>query len=277
MDSQNTGKAKRIVVINQKGGAGKTTTSRMLIEHAVAEGKRVLAIDADPQANLSEWLGYSDQKMINQSGIETSLIFDIENQPTEAFHTKYGCDLIPASTKKVLDVMQRTVTGKEILLKKFLNKFDVNYDFVIIDTAPVMVGITLSTVVACPNLVIPIETTDLGMSGTANFFTEIIQMIDVHDCRIETVSVLPTQFDKRQTANNIILDDIKNNTVPLVNNLFNFTGAKISILEPIPENSSIKDSFGFRVAPQVSLLDKRKNSIAQIVDDACNHILYGGN
>lgn len=267
--------AKRIVVINQKGGAGKTTTSRMLIEHAVSQGKRVLAIDADPQSNLSEWLGYHDQKWINQSDVETSLIFDIENQPTRGLPTKYGCDLIPSSAKKVLDVMQRTISGKEILLRKFLNKIDADYDYVIIDTAPVMVGLTLSTVVACPNLVIPIETADLGMSGTANFFTEIIQMIDAHDCQISTVNVLPTQYVKRQSVDNAVLDDIRKNTLPLVNNLFSFTGAKISILDPIPENSSIKDAFGYRVAPQASLADKRKFNIIQTIENACNHILEG--
>jgi chromosome partitioning protein len=267
--------AKRIVVINQKGGAGKTTTSRMLIEHAVSEGKRVLAIDADPQSNLSEWLGYRDQAWINQSDIETSLIFDIDHQPTGGLATKYGCDLIPSSTKKVLDVIERTISGKEILLRKFLNKIDADYDYVIIDTAPVMVGLTLSTVVACPNLVIPIETADLGISGTANFFTEIIQMIDAHDCKISNVFVLPTQFVKRQSVDNAVLEDIRNNTLPLVNNLFNFTDAKISILEPIPENSSIKDSFGFGVAPQVSLADKRKKSINDTIYDACSYILGG--
>lgn len=266
-------RAFRIVVINQKGGAGKTTSARMLIEHAVEAGKRVLAIDLDPQSNLSEWLGYDDQKQIMALGCDSSMIYDIGNQPAAALKTEYGCDLIPSLSKKLLDMMQRTVSGKEILLKKFLNRFDSDYDYVIIDTAPVMLALTLSAVVACPNLVIPIETADLGMAGTSNFFTEIIDMVDVHECQIASVKVLPTQYGKRRSADNAVVHDIRENTVSLVSGLFNFSGATVSILEPVPENSSIRDSFGFRVAPQVSLLDKRKHDVLATVDNICQNIL----
>lgn len=271
--------AKRVVVINKKGGAGKTTLSRMLIDHAVKKGSRVLAIDLDPQANLTTWLGVHQDSLIDNDK-ESSRIFS-NAQPAVAVATSFGCDLIPASKTALLEAMERAISGKEILLRKFLSKVEKNYDYIVVDTSPSYVSLTRSAVVACPVLVVPVQTSTLDADGTKSFFAEVSETIETFECPISEIYVVPTRYSKQQNDDNIVLADLNDSIVEYVSSLSSYAGAIVGVTHPIPQNSSIKEAPALRysefdlggVSPQDSLKDKRKSEVLGVINAVCEEIL----
>lgn len=267
-------KAKRIAIVNQKGGAGKTTTSRMLVDHIVKSGKKVLVVDLDPQATLTTWLGVTQESLAGFKN-EASNIFSKE-QPEGAMSTRFGCDLIPASSSEMLERMERVMSGKELLLKKFLAKVDDQYDYIIVDTAGAMVSLTKSAIVACPTLVVPMQTAAVDAEGTQGFFRQVVEVVEIFNCKIEELFIVPTMYNKKQTGDKVALADMQSATASFLNSLYGFDGASILVTEPIPQNSSIKEALSLGepggVSPQDSLKDKYKNDVVAVINSVCNNI-----
>ena len=270
-------KAKCIAVVNMKGGATKTTTVRMLIDHAIKDNKRVLCIDLDPQATITAWLGIG-QTSLNECAFEASRIFN-RSRPIEigALKTESECDLIPACYAEMLEITERVVPNKELMLKQFLSKIDSLYDVIIVDTPGFMGASTRAAIVACPTLVIPSQTSGVDASSTERFFREVSGVVDAFEFKIKDIYFVPSVYDKRRTDDKIVLADMHESIGTLLSSLSGFNGTSITITEAVPENSSIKDAFSLGniggASPQDSLRDKRKKATIAIIDNVCNNIL----
>jgi chromosome partitioning protein len=160
---------KIIAIVNHKGGVGKTTTTANLGKALALEGKKVLVIDIDPQANLSQSLGVES--------VENSIYHSlIENTPLPLHlldENFYLCpsdlDLSEAETK-----LQNDVNGY-FQLKKLLKKQ--NFDYCLIDCPPSLGILTVNALVAATDLLIVVQAEFLAMKGLQNILdlTERIQ------------------------------------------------------------------------------------------------------
>jgi chromosome partitioning protein len=154
--------AKIITLAIQKGGSGKTTNS-VNIAHTMAAMKkadgnknRVLLIDMDPQASLSNWYGHSEFELDNN-------IFTLmDNDNAEPFNVAPNVDLIRGS-HNLLNVEQMDIPLN--FLKEALEKFRVGYDYIIIDTPPSVGSITKISIYASDKTFVPIQATPLAFRG----------------------------------------------------------------------------------------------------------------
>ena len=145
---------KVIALTNQKGGVGKTTTAVNLGVSLAKQGKKVLLIDADAQANLTMALGYSrpDDIPITLSTMMQSIIDDKAFDASQGIlHHHEGVDLLPSNIERVL--------------KTYVNEVKKNYDYVLIDCMPSLGMITINALAAADSVVIPTQPHYLSAKG----------------------------------------------------------------------------------------------------------------
>ena len=140
---------KVIALTNQKGGVGKTTTAVNLGVGLAKQGKRVLLIDADAQANLTMALGYSrpDDLPITLSTIMQNIIDDKSFDVSQGIlsHSE-GVDLLPSNIElSGFEVRLINAMSRERVLKTYVNEVKKNYDYVLIDCMPSLGMITIIT------------------------------------------------------------------------------------------------------------------------------------
>ena len=152
------------VVINQKGGVGKTTTSINLTAGLTLSGKRVLGIDLDPQGHYSKFLGVivSDE----QNTILELMKKEAEFEET-VVKTQYG-DIIPADNGLSKYLMELAAdTNAQFAIKDWLDNVIDNYDFVVIDCPPAINHFTVAALIAGDRVIIPTEAEYLSVDGVA--------------------------------------------------------------------------------------------------------------
>jgi chromosome partitioning protein len=269
-----TKKAKLIAIVNQKGGSCKTTTARTLQYHLAMANQKVLVIDIDPQGSMTSWLGLNPNELEN-SPLEASRIYATNTMPADAVTTEFGCDLLPAFPPELRDKNRRADFSIVFMLKKFLATVEDKYDYVIVDTPGTLDNLTQSAIIACPTLVVPMQTAPIDQNGTEGFFRGISEIIENGNCKVDQIFIVPSMFNKRAKSDNKILFDIQHSIVDFLSSLHGFNGTSILVTEPIPLNSSIKEAFdlGTRVSPQESLKDKYKKAVLDTINNVCNDIL----
>lgn len=150
-----------IVIANQKGGVGKTTTTVNLGVGLAREGKRVLVIDADPQGNLSHCFGIvnPDELEIALPDIMELIIMDKEFDVTQGIvHHKEGIDLMPCNINlSGVDVSLVNAMSREYVMKTYVDSAKENYDYILIDCMPSLGMITLNALTAADSVLIPVQ------------------------------------------------------------------------------------------------------------------------
>ncbi|WP_368268548.1 AAA family ATPase [Dorea longicatena] len=152
---------KVIALTNQKGGVGKTTTAVNLGVGLAKQGKKVLLIDADAQANLTMALGYNrpDDIPITLSTVMQSIIDDKSFDASGGIlHHGEGIDLLPSNIElSGFEVRLINAMSRERVLKTYVNEVRKNYDYVLIDCMPSLGMITINALAAADSVIIPTQ------------------------------------------------------------------------------------------------------------------------
>ena len=160
---------KVIALTNQKGGVGKTTTAVNLGVGLAKQGKKVLLIDADAQANLTMALGYNrpDDIPITLSTVMQSIIDDKSFDASGGIlHHGEGIDLLPSNIElSGFEVRLINAMSRERVLKTYVNEVRKNYDYVLIDCMPSLGMITINALAAADSVIIPTQPHYLSAKG----------------------------------------------------------------------------------------------------------------
>ncbi len=180
-----------IVVTNQKGGVGKTTTCSALTGIFRSRDKRVLAIDMDPQGNLSFSLGAEDEGytihdvMTGKCGIR------------DAIKTTHICDVITSNILLSGSELELDSDRREFILKGALETVKDDYDYIIIDTPPALSILTINAYTAANDLIIPMTPEILSLQGIAQLRETILAVKKYYNKNLNIRGILLTKFVPR--------------------------------------------------------------------------------
>jgi chromosome partitioning protein len=156
--------ARRISVVNQKGGVGKTTTAVNLGVALAMRGSRVLLVDYDPQANASNFLGFVSRLEGSPLFTSADLTLGLGHFQPLADVLVPGLDLVPA-TDVLASVEQGLAPNGIRLLKRALDRVDHRYDFVLADCAPTLGMLAVNAMIACPEVLVPVRLEPASIPG----------------------------------------------------------------------------------------------------------------
>lgn len=180
-----------IVLTNQKGGVGKTTTSAALASGLGKAGYRVLAVDLDPQGNLGFSLGMDQE--------EGDIYEVLTGQKTagEALHHAEECDILPSSM--LLSALQEQLKQDQtqLLLKQCLSSVEKSYDFVIIDTPPALNILTVNAYAAASGLIIPMGADILSLVGLSQLRETVDAVRAQINPGLRVMGILLTRYNAR--------------------------------------------------------------------------------
>jgi chromosome partitioning protein len=199
---------KIIAIANQKGGVGKTTTSINLAASLGVLEKKVLLIDADPQANASSGLGIDVDSV--EFGTYQVLEHTISAKETIVKTSSPNVTIIPAHIDLVaIEIELVDKQEREYMLKKSLVDIKNDYDYIIIDCAPSLGLITLNSLVAADSVIIPIQCEYFALEGLGKLLNTIKSIQNIHNPDLEIEGLLLTMFDSRLSLSNQVVDEVR--------------------------------------------------------------------
>lgn len=196
-----------LAIAMQKGGVGKTTTTRDLGAELARAGKTVLLIDIDPQGNLTQALGF-DPTQITQSVYEV-LLNPAQGPAFATLSTQYGVDLVPANL--ALAGAELTLAGRigrELLLRNALVQARRQYDYVLLDCPPSLGIFTVNALTAANAVIVPLQAHIFALKAMPQL-EEAISLVQQLNPRLAIGGIVVTMMDRRTTVNTIVEDQIR--------------------------------------------------------------------
>jgi len=194
---------KIIAISNHKGGVGKTTTSVNLGAGLAKSGKKILMVDLDPQANLSQCYGITKPETTIYEALKGDEDFKAIKVNKDLYLAASSLDLAGA------EMELNSEAGREYLLKEVLDPVKDDYDYIIVDCPPSLGLLTLNAFTCADEVIIPIQAHFLAIKG----LTKIIEVINKIKRRInkslQISGVIITLYDKRKVLHRDIEETIK--------------------------------------------------------------------
>jgi chromosome partitioning protein len=182
-----------VVVANQKGGVGKTTTALNLAASLCAMKRKVLLIDLDPQANATTGSGI---KKCNQTEGSAAALMGASGDII--FKTNLGYDLMPSGPELIAaESFLRGEGDKERALLNYLSGMKENYDYIIIDCPPSLNLLTLNGLRAAKDLLVPMQCEYFALEGLAGLLETVGQLNSTTGHNLQLKAVVRTMFDPR--------------------------------------------------------------------------------
>jgi len=206
--------ARVIAFANQKGGVAKTTTTLNLGVALAEKGKRVLAVDLDPQGNLTMSQGW------NPDEIDRSM-FDVlvHKLPIPEIVREGEIDLAVSSIDLAgAELALSSMIGRERALEKALLPVKDSYDFILIDTPPSLGLLTINALVAANGVIVPVQCEYLSLRGLVQLENTLTMIRENLNPNVEIQGILPTMFDKRLLHSREAVEILKENFGDLVLN-----------------------------------------------------------
>ncbi|MBO4898610.1 MAG: ParA family protein [Clostridia bacterium] len=206
---------KVIAVANQKGGVGKTTTTINLGIGLVNEGKKVLLIDCDAQGSLTQSLGYQEPDKLSVT-LSTLMQKTIEEQPIKQgegiLRHNEGVDLVPANIElSGMETALVNVMSRERVLKNYIDSVKENYDYVLIDCTPSLGMLTINSLAAADEVIIPVQAHYLPLKGLEQLVSTVTKVQRQINPDLKFNGILVTMVDRRTLYNKEVSSVIRLN------------------------------------------------------------------
>lgn len=245
-------KCRIIAIFNQAGGVGKTTITMNLGFHLAAHSKKVLLVDMDPQASLTNFMGLEVTEL--KTTIYDALMSeDVED--IELYTNIHGMDLAPSNIT-LSNAEQELVLAeqREIRLKDPLSRLQGDYDFILIDCPPSLGILSYISLVASTHVLVPIQTQFKSLMGTDFLLSTVSKVKKRLNKNLQFAGFWPTMYSAGNVLDNRTLETITEQLSQIA-----------TIFTPLPRATALAEASEYGLP--LALAQKKNKQILQIFDE----------